>query len=147
MIQFVTIAEPNQLITCDMPTVDDYGNEEDYSEELAESACEVLNESPVFNRMVSLNGKAKRRLINVLIDNNGDLREAVSVATFKNLNVGDTPPESSIIHFSNLGTNDNAGKVDIHTAVDMMYSELGYKSAQDMLDDCKRMYKLWKETK
>ncbi len=145
MIQFVTIAEPS--IVLDMPAVSDYSDEEDYSEELAEAAWEVLNESPVFNKMVSLNGKAKRRLINVLIDNNGDLREAVSVATFKNLNVGDVLPESSIIHFSNLGTNDNAGKIDTHTAIDMMYSELGYHSAQDMLDDCKRMYKLWKETK
>ena len=113
---------------------------------IAEAKAEVLSESRLYNKMVvvgSRNVKGKwyprrRRLIDMLLSPAGDLLEAITPKAFERLN-GHGPRQANIIQKRWLGRNYNSGKVDIHTACDQFYSELGYQSAQEMLDEVEQL--------
>jgi hypothetical protein len=119
-----------------------------------EVARELLGESPLYNKMITIpcrNGKGKRpsvqkRLIDLLINRNGDLLEAVSPKVFEHLN-GYAPRESVIIAPHILGASKSTGKVDIYTACDQLYSELGYHSCQDMLNEVEQIKELARSIK
>lgn len=89
-----------------------------------EGKREVLAGSKLYNRRTG-----SKRIINVLTNKHGDVREAVTKRTFKNIN-GKTPGQSNVINHST-----NKGKVDTYTAVDSVYSELGYESSDAMMQD------------
>lgn len=146
--EFLSYLE-ERMINCDSLDFDIYFNaymdlqsidDTDYDDIMDDINSSIIAESPVYNKMISLNGKARRRLINVLVNKHGDLVEAVSIKTFKNLNYGQMP--KCIIPESNLGNNINAGKVPVHTAIDAIYSELGYQTAQGLLDDIVKVKEL-----
>lgn len=131
-------------------------SDDDYYDNLAveDATREVLSQSRLYNKMVTVGSRnvkgkwytRKRRLIDLLLSPSGDLLEAVSPKVFNHLN-GSAPRESVIIGRHCLGKNRNAGKVDIHTACDRFYSELGYQSAQDMLDEVEQLKELMRSIK
>jgi len=127
-----------------------YQETHDYEDIISrEVVIELLKESPLYNKMITIpcrNGKGKRlsvrkRLIDLLLSPSGDLLEAVSPKVFGHLN-GHAPCKEVVISRHILGTNDNEGKVDIYTACDELYSELGYHSCQDMLNEVEAIKEL-----
>ncbi len=132
-------------------------NEElqDYEDMVSrEVATEVLSQSPLYNKMITIpcrNGKGirrtvQKRLIDLLVTRSGDLPETVSPRVFELLN-GYAPSHANTIGHNIIGTNDNEGKVDIYTACDGLYSELGYHSCQDMLNEVSQIKELARSTK
>ena len=122
-----------------------YNETQDYEDIVSrEVAIGLLKESPLYNRMVTIHGRkhtTKKRLIDLLLSPSGDLLEAISPRVFEHLN-GYKPHQSAIIGQHIIGTNGNAGKVDIYTACDQLYSELGYHSCQDMLNEVEQIKEL-----
>ncbi|TET42382.1 MAG: hypothetical protein E3J60_02585 [Dehalococcoidia bacterium] len=116
---------------------------------VVEATREVLSQSRLYNKMVTVGSRnvkgrwydRKRRLIDLLLSPSGDLLEALSPKVFTHLN-GYQPKQTVIINRHCLGSNRNAGKVDIYTACDQFYSELGYRSAQDMLNEVEQIKEL-----
>jgi hypothetical protein len=132
-----------------------YEENQDYEDIVSrEVAVDLLKESPLYNKMITIpckNGKGKRhtirkRLIDLLLSRDGDLLEAVSPKVFEHLN-GYYPKQSSIIQHHVLGNNGNASKVDIYEACDGLYSELGYNSCQDMLNEVESLKELARGTR
>ncbi len=119
-----------------------------------EVATALLKESPLYNKMVTIGSRnikgkwytTKKRLIDMLLSPSGDLLEAISPKAFERLN-GHRPYNSCIINHHIIGTNDNEGKVDIYTACDGLYSELGYHSCQEMLNEVEQIKELQRSVK
>jgi len=119
-----------------------------------EVAKDLLKESPLYNKMITIphysrkGGRytTRKRLIDLLLSQSGDLFEAVSPKVFEHLN-GYAPRQSVVVGHHVIGTNGNEGKVDIYTACDQLYSELGYHSCQDMLNEVESIKELARSTK